>query len=338
MKRHLKWLPLALCSILLLSACDKSPNYVTVGEYKGLTFEKANTEITQDEVDSYINSVLESQAKPVEVKDRAVKDGDIVNIDYRGLLNGEAFEGGTAQAQTLTIGSGQFIPGFEEGLVGAMPGTQKNLDVTFPDPYASPELAGKAVVFEVTVNFIHGEGDPILPELNDEWVAANTSNKTVAEYRDFVMNDLKTQRESEAENIENSTMLDKIIASSTFNEIPEERIQAEVDAANDYYNQYAAMFGMTVPDLLVSFGMDEETFNAENRASAEEYVKQSLVIEEIAAKENITLTTEDKQTYAVEYGFTDYANAVETQDKAVIDAAMLSDKVIKFLRENNTFA
>ena len=142
---------------------------VKLGDYKGLTYTETDTSVSDEEVESQINSTLTAHATPEQIKDRAVEDGDTVNIDYEGKIDGETFEGGTASGASLTIGSDSFIDGFEDGLIGVKPGEKKTLNLKFPDDYkTNPDLAGKAVVFDVTVNYI--EGDDIVPELTDDFV------------------------------------------------------------------------------------------------------------------------------------------------------------------------
>ena len=185
---------------------------VKLGDYKGLTYTETDISVSDEEVESQINSTLTAHATPEQIKDRAVEEGDTVNIDYEGKIDGETFEGGTASGASLTTGSDSFIDGFEDGLIGVKPGEKKTLNLKFPDDYkTNPDLAGKAVVFDVTVNYI--EGDDIVPELTDDFVKglSITDVSTVDEYRAYVKSQLQTNKESEAESSKQKELLQQAV-------------------------------------------------------------------------------------------------------------------------------
>ena len=181
---------ICLCAVLaaaVVSGCskqesaDKKTIPVELGEYKGVTYTPASTEVTDEDVDAQIQAMLDRYPTMNSV-DRAAQQGDTVNIDYVGKLDGVAFDGGSATGTDLELGSGMFIDGFEDGLVGASKGDKLNLDLTFPDPYTNnPDLAGKAVVFEVTVNDVK---ESIPAELNEEFVTSYTDYTTVDEFKE----------------------------------------------------------------------------------------------------------------------------------------------------------
>ena len=339
MKRQIKGLALCLCIILLVAGCSKTDtSNVTLGEYKGLTVAKAATEPTEEALAEYIHSVIDQYSTPPMITDRAVADGDTVNIDFVGLRDGEPFEGGTDTGSNLTIGSGSFIPGFEEGLVGAMPGTQVDLDVTFPEDYHQADLAGVAVVFEVKVNYIVGEGHGTHPDVTDAWVKETLEYDSIDAWHAALREELRTELESSAEATEWNTLVDTILENATFGSLPEERVNSEIEANRVSYENYAAYFGMDLDSLIAAFGMTPEEFEAELRTVAEDYVRKNLVFLKIAEVEKITMTAEEKDTYSQNYGYDSFAHFAESYDPAVITEVLLADKVGDFLLENNTFA
>ena len=243
-----------------------------LGDYKGLTYTETDTSVSDEEVESQINSTLTAHATPEQIKDRAVEDGDTVNIDYEGKIDGETFEGGTASGASLTIGSDSFIDGFEDGLIGVKPGEKKTLNLKFPDDYkTNPDLAGKAVVFDVTVNYI--EGDDIVPELTDDFVKglSITDVSTVDEYRAYVKSQLQTNKESEAESSKQKELLQQAVDNAEIKEIPEELVTEYSAQYTSYYQQYASYFGMEFSDFLTQYmNQTEDDFNKD----AADYGKQ----------------------------------------------------------------
>lgn len=216
---------------------------VTLGEYKGIEVTKDPVEVTDDEVDQAVQSDLSAQAKDAEV-DRAIQNGDVVNIDYVGTKDGVAFDGGTAQGYDLNIGSGQFIEGFEEGLVGAKKGDKVSLNLTFPEAYQNADLAGKAVVFDVTVNSVK---EKQVPELNDAFVQENTSFKTVDEYKDDKMQTLLKDKNDQAEQKVKSDIYTAILNASKV-EPKQEAIDANFNNMAQAYKDAAEAAIMMVTD------------------------------------------------------------------------------------------
>ena len=272
---------------------------VTLGEYKGVAYTPASVEITDEQVDNEVQKLADSNL--VEV-DRPAAEGDTVNIDYVGKKDGVAFDGGTASGYDLKLGSNTFIDGFEDGLIGAVKGQKLDLDLTFPEGYPSEDLAGQAVVFEVTVNAVKTPS-----ELNDDLVMANTDYKTLEEYREATRNDLEKQAADNAEYQKQSSVFQTIMNNSQV-VASEESIQAAYDEAMTYYETMATNSGMELETLVGYYGMDLDTFKAQVRTQAEENAKQQLVINAIADKEGIKVTDEELESMAEEYGF-DYRAA-----------------------------
>lgn len=310
---------------------------VTLGEYKGLTLHAPAAEVTDGEVDAYIDSLLAGYAEPGQITDRPIADGDTVNIDYMGLKDGVAFDGGTAQGQTLAIGSGQFIPGFEEGLVGANPGDQVDLNLTFPEDYGNAELAGQAVVFEVKVNYIHSTEPAQVPEFNDEWVAANTEMETAEEFRSSLKEQMLADAESKAETEQRNTLITTVVSNATIASVDETRVEQEFQEQSNYYAEYAQSYGVDMAGFLEMLQMTQEQFDEETQSYAEEYVRTMMVLTEIGHREGIALTDEEKEELSVSYGYTDYQHFVDTYSQQKVDEILLMEKVENYLMENTAF-
>lgn len=336
MKKHKILWVLCLTAILLLSACGGESGIVKLGEYKGHTVAKVPYEVLDSDIENYLNEMLYYSAPTAQITDRAVAEGDRVIIDYRGLLDGEAFEGGTAEGAGLTIGSGQFIPGFEEGLVGIMPGAQIELPITFPADYHSEDLAGKDVVFEVTVH--HIQGAAIIPELNDEWVAEYTTFETLESYRAALREDMEAEQRYEAEQSELSALFDVIFEGTTFGKLPKNKVEERALSIKQYNESIASMMGTDLKGYLAYYGVQEAAFYDWLNETAEEAVKGDLIFEAIAKAENITLSDADREEYATQNGYESYAAIIENNDAETVDHVILDEKINAFLRENNTFA
>lgn len=304
---------------------------VTLGDYKGIEVTKAAVEVSDEEVEAAILSEREAKTTYVEV-DRAVQDTDQVNIDYVGTKDGVAFDGGTAKAQDLVIGSNRFIPGFETGLIGAKKGDEVSIDLTFPEDYGQADLAGQAVVFKVTVNNVREKN---MPELDDAFVQEVSDFKTVDEYRESKKQTLLEQKEGQAQRSVESDILKTVIENSQF-----ETNQAAIDAN---YNNYllnltnqAAMYGIDLNTYASAFyGMDEATFK-ENyvKSVAKSAVEQKLIVYAIADKEGITITDEDRENLAVEMGYESKDQLIETAGAYEVDDYIISTKTMKFLVDN----
>lgn len=287
---------------------DNLEDYVRLGEYQNLTVEEEpKAEVTEEDVDSYIERQLINNYDPVEVtEDRAVQENDTVNIDYAGYLDGEAFDGGTAQDQDLLIGSGSFIDGFEDGLIGHKKGETVSLDLTFPEDYSpNPDLAGQAVVFEVTINSI---SEPAA--LTDEWAAANTDYATAEEFRNAQKELLIQQADSDYESQVKSDLFQQVMDNSEVKDYPEEELEElKADIESQMDQMYQAYYGMSLDDALEAQGISKEEAEQSYDETAKSYMSQYLLTQAILDAEGITLTEADYEKaldeFAVLSGFSD---------------------------------
>lgn len=261
---------------------------VTLGEYKGVVVARETTEVTDAQVDAKLEEERAKQATEAEVEGRAVAEGDTVNLDYSGSVDGVAFEGGTAEAQTLKIGSHSFIPGFEEQMIGMSIGEEKDLEVTFPEEYHAEELAGKAAVFHVKVNSIT---ETQLPELDDEFAKDISEFDTLDEYKA----DIRAKLEAEAAELDSNNytnaVIEKVLENATV-EIPEAMIERQIDSMMRDFEYRLRSQGLKLSDFLRYTGQDEKAIRDGYRAQAEKSVKAHLVLEAIEKAEGVDATEE----------------------------------------------
>ena len=309
---------------------------VKLGEYKGLTYTETDVSVSDDEVESQINSTLTAHATAEQITDRAVKDGDTVNIDFEGKIDGETFDGGTA---SLTIGSGTFIDGFEDGLIGVKPGDKTTLKLKFPDEYkTNTDLAGKDVTFDVTVNYI--KGDDIVPELDDDFVKGLNIDgvSNVKEYRAYVKSQLQANKESEAEKSKQSELLQQAVDNAEIKEIPEELVTQYATQYTDYYKQYASYFGLELSDFLTQYmNQTEEEFNQSAQDYGKERAGYMLVVSAIAKAEKVdvdALYDEKVAQYAEQSGYADAATLEKDYSKRYLNQIIINEEVQNILEEN----
>jgi len=267
---------------------------VTLGEYKGLAAVKEAVTVTEEEVDKEVESARNRNARIIDIDNRAAQDGDTVNIDFDGYLNGERFDGGKAEGYDLKLGSGSFVPGFEEQVVGMSIGEEKDLNITFPEQYTE-ELAGKDVVFKVKLNSISASE---LPELDDEFAKDVSEFDTLAEYRESLRADILKRHQEQADNMFRSEIIRKACENMTV-DIPEVMI---TDKVEEIIRNYAANFGIPAGDmdfekLCETMGLSEEVINASIRPSAKAQVETDLLLEAVAKAEEISASEEDIEAY-----------------------------------------
>lgn len=262
---------------------------VTLGEYKGLEVEIDKQQVTDAMIDAEINRDVDKASRTVDVEDRPVENGDIVNLDYAGSIDGVAFDGGTAQGQTLTIGSGNFIPGFEEQMIGMKIGEEKDLNVTFPAEYHSSEVAGKDAVFHVKVNGIQKVEKP---ELDDDFAADVSDFDTFAEYKADVVRRLTERVEKNNENAAKNALVEKAVENAQV-DIPRAMIESQSDYMIREMEMNASYQGIRLDDYLKYMGMTREALKAQNEPEAIRRVKNELVIDAIRKAEGIEPTEED---------------------------------------------
>ena len=335
--RKLKLLCLCgLTAAVLMTGCAGSTDTTnvnlgsaTVSEYRGVKVNVAAPEVTDDEVDQKIQTNLKQNPNEVEV-DRAAKDGDIVNIDYKGTKDGEAFDGGTAEGTDLTLGSKTMIDGFEDGLIGAKKGETKTLNLTFPEDYREESLAGQAVVFEVTVNSVKEKQDAVL---DDAFVQRTSSYQTVDEYKEGIRADLLTQKQKTAEQEMEQDVLQDVIDNSDF-KFSRNGISVRYNQMLKQYTNQAKMYGMTLSQMAQANGMDEAGFKEYIYSSVKEVAKKEIVVKDIAAKEGLdNITDEDMEAFAQANGATK-DTLVSLYGEDTVKEQVLQDKVLRFLASN----
>lgn len=262
---------------------------VTLGMYKGVEVEKTDVAVTDEEVDAAIDRERENNARMISVEDRAVRDGDMTVIDYEGFVDGESFEGGKDEDYPLTIGSGTFIPGFEEQLIGAELDKEVEVNVTFPEDYQASELAGKPAVFKCIVKEIR---EKELPELDDEFASEVSEFDTLAEYREDVKKNLTERKEAEAKAAKEEKVVEAIIADAKM-DIPEAMLATQQRSMADDFAQRIRMQGITIDQYFQFTGLTREAFLEQLKPQAEERIKSRLVLEAVAKAENLEASDEE---------------------------------------------
>ena len=309
---------------------------VTLGDYKGLTVEVTKQEVTDADVDARIEQDRQKVARTVDVEGRALENGDTVNLDYAGSVDGVAFEGGTAEGQTLTLGSNQFIPGFEEQMVGMNIGEEKDLNVTFPEQYHAAELAGKAAVFHVKVNSAtHTE----LPELNDEFAADASEYNTFAEYKDSIVKELNEKAAKNNEVAVENALVEKATANAQM-DIPEAMIRDQVNYILREMQMRMAYQGLRLEDYLKYTGQTVEQLADMYKGEAEQRVKMELTLEAIRKAEGVEPTEEDVQKQIAEQAermgqkVEDFEKTLTDEQRGYLKDSAAIQKVVELLKKD----
>lgn len=262
---------------------------VKLGKYKGVKIDKVEVEVTDEEVNAEIENEREKSARNINVTDRAVKDGDMTIIDFEGFVDGVAFEGGKGESYPLTIGSGAFIPGFEEQLVGVELDKEVEVNVTFPEEYQAEELKGKAAVFKCTVKEIK---EKELPEVDDEFASEVSEFETLAEYKEDVKKNLAQKKENEAKAAKEDAVIEAIINDSDM-EIPEAMLLTQQRQSVDDFAQRMQMQGLSMDQYFQFTGSNYEMLLEQVKPQTEKRIKSRLVLEAIVAKEKIEVSEEE---------------------------------------------
>lgn len=262
---------------------------VKLGKYKGVKVEAAEVTVTDEEVNAKIEKERENNARTIEVTDRPVKDGDMTILDFEGFVDGVAFDGGKGENYPLTIGSGAFIPGFEEQLVGAEIGKEVEVNVTFPEDYQAEELKGKAAVFKCTIKEIK---EKELPALDDEFASEVSEFDTLEEYKKDVKETLTIEKEKAAREAKEAAVIDAIIADSDM-DIPEAMVTTQQKQMIDEFAQRMQMQGLSMEQYFQFTGATLDKMMEQVKPQAETRIKSRLVLEAVAAKEGIEATEED---------------------------------------------
>lgn len=282
MKKRSIILAAVMCvAVVALTGCSKelSNEFVKLTDYKGVKVEKQEAQkVTDEQVESRVDGLLEDYAKNVEVTDRSVQNGDFVNIDFEGKKDGVAFDGGSSTGFELEIGSGDFIEGFEDGIIGHNIGETFDLNLTFPDPYQNPDLAGQPVVFTVKLNGITMRQ---APELNDEFVKQiSDKSETVKEFKEEIKTGIQKDNETMAKEALRGQVWQKVMDNAQVLKYPEEDIKELTAQLYDQYKNIAGSYGMEFADFLsAQMQMDEETFAKEVDKAAKNQVKEMLVLD-----------------------------------------------------------
>ena len=303
---------------------------VTLGDYKGVTVEKTIQSVTDEDVQNEINNALANY--PVEV-DQAAKEGDTVNIDYVGKIDGEEFDGGSDQGADLKLGSGKFIDGFEDGLIGARKGETRTLNLTFPEDYTQ-DLAGKAVEFTVTVNAVK---EP-LSEPTDQWVADNIEGyDNIADYKAGIRSEQEESNEQTAENQVRYAAWTQVIDNCTINEYPETLVEVGKKLYEQQVETYAKYAGMELDAYIESSGLTQEEYQSNMEEYGKNVAAQALVCQAICDKEGFAIGDDDYQKalqdMLTEYGCTE-DELIQTYGQDNVEQSIMLNRVSNLILEN----
>ena len=303
---------------------------VTLGDYKGVTVEKTIQSVTDEDVQNEIDNALANY--PVEV-DQAAKEGDTVNIDYVGKIDGEEFDGGSDQGADLKLGSGKFIDGFEDGLIGARKGETRTLNLTFPEDYTQ-DLAGKAVEFTVTVNAVK---EP-LSEPTDQWVADNIEGyDNIADYKAGIRSEQEESNEQTAENQVRYAAWTQVIDNCTINEYPETLVEVGKKLYEQQVETYAKYAGMELDAYIESSGLTQEEYQSNMEEYGKNVAAQALVCQAICDKEGFAIGDDDYQKalqdMLTEYGCTE-DELIQTYGQDNVEQSIMMNRVSNLILEN----
>ena len=303
---------------------------VTLGDYKGVTVEKTIQSVTDEDVQNEIDNALANY--PVEV-DQAAKEGDTVNIDYVGKIDGEEFDGGSDQGAYLKLGSGKFIDGFEDGLIGARKGETRTLNLTFPEDYTQ-DLAGKAVEFTVTVNAVK---EP-LSEPTDQWVADNIEGyDNIADYKAGIRSEQEESNEQTAENQVRYAAWTQVIDNCTINEYPETLVEVGKKLYEQQVETYAKYAGMELDAYIESSGLTQEEYQSNMEEYGKNVAAQALVCQAICDKEGFAIGDDDYQKalqdMLTEYGCTE-DELIQTYGQDNVEQSIMLNRVSNLIMEN----
>ena len=324
--------------LVLVVQVEVQPEF-ELGQYKGIEVAKVDYNVTDEEVDAKLNELQEKASRLVD-SDKEIENGDTANIDFEGFKDDVAFEGGKAEGHNLVIGSGSFIPGFEDQLIGKKAGEEVDVNVTFPADYHAEELAGAPVVFKVKVNAVKVKE---LPELNDEFAQDTTEFETLAELKA----DLKAKAEEEAaakaKSEERNAVVEAVVANTEV-EVPETMVNAQIDNSIMELNYSLQYQGFSIEQLLEMTGKSMQELRDERKEDAEKSVKASLVVDAIAKAENVEVSEEEveaevaKMAEAYNMTLPQIKEALKSNDLEDIKGQLRIRKTIDFLVENAVIA
>lgn len=325
--------------VVLTAVVPVKPD-VQIGQYKGLKIKKYEYNVSEEDVKKEVNKILDREAKDVEISDRACASGDKVNINFSGSVDGEKFAGGTADEYDLVLGSGSFIPGFEEQVAGMTVGEDRDITVRFPDDYQSDNLRGKEAVFAIHLNKITGKE---LPELTDEYVKKYTGNETIADYTAKVKERLEKQAENRSRDETENSIIEAICKTATC-EIPRAMVENEIDRMVQDFSYRLMYQGLKLEDYIKYMGMTMEGFRSQYAEQAEKRVLSQLVIEKIVKEENITATQEEidekiaEQAKSVDKTAEEYKKTIDPRQVEYIANDIVITKMFSLLSKENKLA
>lgn len=313
---------------------------VKLGEYKSIEVEKVEYNVKDEDVEKELNSIQEMNARLIDASDREIKDGDVLNIDFEGFIDGERFEGGTAENQQLEIGSNKFIPGFEEQLIGKKKGEEVEVKVNFPEDYFEESLKGKEAIFKVTINEIK---EKELPELDDEFAKDVSEFDTLDEFKESIKEKLEKDMKNKEKVEQEEKVIDKVVEASEV-DIPEVMIDNQIQNEMSQLDYRLRMQGLSIEQYFELTNTDIEDFKEQMKPEAEKRVKTELVLEEIAKVEKIKVDNEDidkeLEKMAEQYETEDVEKFKEDMKKGdleYIKKGIIRDKTIEFLMANAKF-
>ncbi|RHQ47105.1 trigger factor [Ruminococcus sp. AM27-16] len=301
-----------------------------MGEYKGLTLDNTVDAITDDDVQAQIDEDLKDKAEPVS---DAAKEGDLVTVNYTGTKDGQTFDGGTANNYDFVIGDGQMFEEFENGVIGMKKGDTKEIKIDFPSDYADETLAGKEVIYKVTVQNVRREG-----ELTDEWVAKNTDYTTVDDYRESIRSELEKNAKESAQEVLKNTAWSTVLENSEVKEYPQEDVDKAVSEFKKSMEVYAKQADMTLEEFTDSQGISQDDFDEQCQQYAEGKVKQNLIVQGIMDAEGLSL--DDKESLQLQdklveqMGVSSIAELVGTYGQDYVEESVGLLRVEEFIIKN----
>lgn len=309
---------------------------VTLGEYKGVKVDKIEISVADEEIDAEIEKERQANSREIEVTDRAVASGDTAVIDFEGFCDGVAFEGGKGTDYPLVIGSGSFIPGFEDQLIGVNAGESKDVEVTFPEEYQAENLAGKPATFKCTVKAIKAKE---LPEVNDEFASEVSECENLADYRESLKKQLTEKKEKDAKNAKEDAAVEAAVANASM-EIPDAMVTAETERMMQDYAYRLQSQGLSMEQYFKYTGMDAKGFAEQMKPQALKRIQTRLVLESVVKAENITVSEEDVtaelQNMATMYNMelAKVQEIIGEEEKKSIEQDLACQKAVKLIAEN----
>ncbi|GHU40108.1 trigger factor [Clostridia bacterium] len=334
-----------LMLLSLLAGCGKKAeisykalDYVTLGDYKGLPVSLHPNEITDEALHAYVEDKMNEA--PYDKTDKTTAEtGDVANINYVGKLDGTAFEGGTASGYDLALGDGKFIAGFEDGVIGMNVGETKDLPLTFPSDYSNTDLAGKEVVFTVTLNFLEQKApERHYDDLTDDFVKAHSSFTTVQEFVDNCRSGLEEDNQAAEKDEKQSAVIAKLQEICEIKDLPKGLLEDRLARYAETMQKMLDSYGVTMDDYLANYNMTKDDYDKQLKDAMEKNLRLELILEAIAAKESIKIDEADYKTYIDDIvssqGYADDKALYEEYSKKEMENSYLCDKALDVVMEN----